>query len=340
MSGDLGSKFNRVRNIPRGWAHRPYRLDTSHFAMGQILPRIGALLICLLAGVAAAHAACRIEQRGVAPVELSDGHLLATVLVNGTPATFILDTGADRTLMSEQAVHQLGVARSGWVATTVMGLGGYEEHPDALPQSLRLGGVALRRRTLAADTSVTVGPLPVTEVAGHPIAGLLGRDFLAPFDLDMNLPMRTLTLYDVHGCGTGFLPWTTPYAAIPAMMPMDTAMVVWVLVDGRPLRALIDTGASASLIAAPGMFRLGLTAESLAHDPGGNGSGVGPNPVFMRQHRFAELRVGPVVTRDPMLWVAPAHVVPIVDMLLGADWLRSRHVWLSFATRQIFVAQP
>jgi hypothetical protein len=30
--------------------------------------------------------------------------------------------------------------------------------------------------------------------------------------------------------------------------------------------------------------------------------------------------------------------VPVVDMLLGADWLGARHVWLSFATRQMFVA--
>jgi hypothetical protein len=36
--------------------------------------------------------------------------------------------------------------------------------------------------------------------------------------------------------------------------------------------------------------------------------------------------------------VAWAHVVPIVDMLLGVDWLRSRHVWLSYATRQFVVA--
>jgi hypothetical protein len=58
----------------------------------------------------------------------------------------------------------------------------------------------------------------------------------------------------------------------------------------------------------------------------------------MHLHRFGELHVGMDTTRDPMLWVAPVHVVPIVDMLLGADWLRSRRVWISFATKQIFVA--
>ena len=76
----------------------------------------------------------------------------------------------------------------------------------------------------------------------------------------------------------------------------------------------------------------------LARDPVGNGAGVGPAPVPMRRHRFVELRVGADTTRDPTLWVAAVRVVPIVDMLLGADWLSSRHVWLSFATKQMFVA--
>jgi hypothetical protein len=302
------------------------------------LLRLCGLLLFLLGGTAMAQAPCRVAPLGTVPVDVTDGHILVSVLVNNVDATFILDTGADRTLMGEDVVRRLGLERDSWVASTVLGLGGYEQRPNALPRSLRLGTVMLRRRTLTGDTSVTVGPLPVTAIAGRPIAGLLGRDFLSPFDLDLDLPGRRMTLYDVRGCGAGFLPWTVPYAAIPASTPIGAAMVVQVLIDGRPLRALLDTGASASLITSPGMYRLGLTQEMLARDPGGNGAGVGSNPVYMHHHRFGELRVGPVATRDPMLWVAPVHVVPIVDMLLGADWLLPRRVWVSFTSRQIFVA--
>ena len=49
------------------------------------------------------------------------------------------------------------------------------------------------------DSSVTVGPLPMNEVAGRPLAGLLGRDFLSPFDLDIDLPAHRMTLFDVQG---------------------------------------------------------------------------------------------------------------------------------------------
>ena len=113
--------------------------------------------------------------------------------------------------------------------------------------------------------------MPIHDAGGRRIAGLLGRDFISPFDLDIDLPQHRLSLYEVHGCGAAFLPWRTPYAAIPAATPMGAALVVPVSVDGRSLRALIDTGASASLIVAPGIYRLGLTPEILARDPAGSG---------------------------------------------------------------------
>jgi hypothetical protein len=307
--------------------------------MRQIcLLRVFALFAVLVA--APAHAACRVVPLSAVPLDTVDGHVLVTVLVNETAATFILDTGAERTLMGEDVVRRLGLERDHWVTSTILGIGGLQQRPNALPRSLRLGTTPLRRRTLTGDTSVTVGPLPVTEIAGRPIAGLLGRDFLSLFDLDIDLPDHRMTLYDVRGCDAWFLPWTSPYAAIPATMPMGAALVVQVLVDDRPLRALIDTGASSSLITASGMFRLGVTPALLARDPAGNGAGVGPAPVPMHLHRFAELRVGPDVMPDPALWVASVRVVPIVEMLLGADWLQTRRVWLSFATKQVFVAEP
>jgi hypothetical protein len=35
--------------------------------------------------------------------------------------------------------------------------------------------------------------------------------------------------------------------------------------------------------------------------------------------------------------VAPIQLSPISDMLLGADWLMGRRVWISYATNQLFV---
>ncbi|MDR3537640.1 MAG: retropepsin-like aspartic protease [Acetobacteraceae bacterium] len=298
------------------------------------------LLACLLlfGSSLAAQAACVTTPRATVRLEPVDGVLVVPVEVNGRPARFLLDTGAERTVVTETAVQRLGLARDEWVATSMRGVsGGIERARNADPRRLSLGGVELRRHTMAHDNTLTVATLPRV-TPDLPIDGLLGRDFLSVFDLALDLPAGTLTLYDVAGCSGRFLPWKTPYAALPVAMPMDTALVVSVQLDGVTLRALLDTGASGSLVAAPGIARLGLTPARLS---GGSlsASGVGPHSFDVQRHRFATLRVGPDTLQAPTLMVAPVRLTPIVDMLLGGDWLAGRRIWLSYATRQVFVAR-
>ncbi len=304
-----------------------------------MLAKIALLvLLSVLVTPTAARAACVVDDKATVPLDLIGGTITVPVGVNGIVATFILDTGAQRSVVTEAAVHRLDLARDEWVGTTMSGVGGVESRPNADPRSLTLGGVPLVRRTLSHDTSLTVGILPRTRVGNLLIDGLLGRDFLSPFDLDLDVPGRRLTLYQVRGCAGRFLPWRDNYVAVPAAFPDQDAVLVPVTLDGTPLRALLDTGASSSLVAAPGLFRLGLQPASLAGDPANEVAGLGPHIVTMHQHTFNALRVGGQTTDSPIIWVAPVHLRPIADMLLGADWLGGRRVWISYATRQLFVA--
>lgn len=293
----------------------------------------------LLLGLhAAALGACSVQQRATVPLQDIRGNLLVPVTVNGITTHFVLDTGAERSMVTPAAVQYLHLALSKWVGTTMQGIGGVVEHPNADPRSLSIGGIALRRHTIAYDTSLTVGAIPLTKIAGERVSGLLGRDFLSPFDLELNPQAHTLTLYTVRGCSGPFLPWKQPYVSIAAWRPMGSAMVLPVWIDGVPLQALLDTGASSSMLTKRGMIRLGLTPARLAHDAAAHASGVGPRTTTAYRQRFATLRIGAELIRDPLLWAAPVRVIPFVDMLLGADWLAAHRVWISFATSQVFVA--
>jgi predicted aspartyl protease len=295
------------------------------------------LLACLLAP-ATARAACTVDNKATVALDVAGGAITVPVEVNGTVATLIVDTGAQRSLVTEDAVHRLGLARDEWVGTTMRGIGGIESRPNADPRSLTLGGVPLVRRTVTHDTSLTVGILPRTHIGNLVIDGVLGRDFLAPFDLDLDVPNRRLTLYQVQDCTGRFLPWQGGYTAVPVTLPAENALIVPVTLDGMPLRALLDTGAGASMLAAPGLFRLGVQPASLAGDPSSTVSGAGSHMVTMHRHTFRSLKVGGEATDAPVIWTAPIQLMPIVDMLLGADWLATRHIWISFATKQLFVA--
>lgn len=296
------------------------------------------LIAALLALPVPAAAACLLTHAADVPVELRGGVPVVTVQVNGVPQPFVLDTGAQRSLITEAGVQRAGVRLDEWASTTVKGISGYERHRNADPASLTLGGIALRRRTLAADATLAVGPLPHRALAGQAVAGLLGADFLAAFDLDLDLPRRRLALYRVGGCGGRFLPWPAGYDAIAARQPIRDLLILPVALDGVALRAEIDTGSSVSLLTASGIARMRLDAQALARDPGGAVSGIGRFAVLMHRHRFGTLMVGQDRIAAPAIWAAPVHVLPIIDLLLGGDWLRRRRVWFSYATSQIFVA--
>lgn len=270
-------------------------------------------------------------------IEAVAGVPVVPVIVNDTPARFVLDTGAERTIVTPQAVQRIGLTRDPWVATTMRGVSGAVVRTrNATPRTITLGGMPLRHHSLARDSSLVVATLsPVSD--GSPIDGLLGRDFLSAFDVELDLTARTLTLFDVAGCIGQFLPWQTRYAEVPVQVALGSAFVVPVRIDGVALRALLDTGANNSLIAAPGMVRLGLLADSSARH---TAAGVGPRPTEVQVHRFATMEVGPDLRREPTLLLAPARLVPIVDMLLGEDWVAKRPLWLSYTTHRLFIGLP
>jgi hypothetical protein len=280
-------------------------------------------------------AACEVRPSAAVPLDESTPNLIVRASINGKSVPFILDTGAERTVLDAATVQRLGLTRDEWVATTMRGIGGDERQRNVLPQSLVLGGMALRPRFLAAGLSLPVGHMAFGSVGGEPIAGLLGSDLLAGFDLALDGPHQRLTLYEVHGCTGRFLPWTRPYDAVPTLQPVRDTLLVPARVDGRLLLAQIDSGASNSFILEPGMQKLGLTDAMLDDD-----QQVGPGSLTVHVHRFRTMMIGAETITAPDLWVGRAHSLRIVDMLLGADWMRPRLVWLSYATTQVFVARP
>ena len=105
--------------------------------------------------------------------------------------------------------------------------------------------------------------------------------------------------------------------------------------DDNPVSAILDTGASITLVSAAAAARGGVTADVLSQDPAGTIAGVGSGISVTHAHRFAELRLGDAVFPKVTLAVSDFHV--ITEMLIGLDFLSSRRLWLSYATSQVFL---
>ena len=78
---------------------------------------------------------------------------------------------------------------------------------------------------------------------------------------------------------------------------------------------------------------IGIDGAAAAADAPAASHGIGPQAVAGWRHRFRSLVIGPFVWTAPTLTVAHVRFAPTSEMLLGADWLAGRRVWISFPAR-------
>ncbi len=107
--------------------------------------------------------------------------------------------------------------------------------------------------------------------------------------------------------------------------------------DGHKLTALLDTGAAVSEVARDVAAELGVTDEVLAGSPQVRLQGVGAAAPLAAFHIFNKIRIGDETFTNQQV-VVSLRPGPNIDMVLGADFLANRRVWLSYARKRVFVA--
>jgi predicted aspartyl protease len=293
-----------------------YRLD--QIRQGKIVPQTGS------------PDACTPRLIARLPIDVQNRLLIVPVSVNGQTVRLIVDSGAERTTLSEAAAGRLKLPRDMSRISTSVGIGGSNVNADGVVSDFKLGSVSLAPvQRLAIGT---FGFLPDS------VDGLLGADVLLAFGLDIDVPGRTLSIYSVHGCASSRPDWSEPFEAISGVTAQKDRLLIPFQLDGTPGQAILDTGASSTTIGVRMANRMGLTEDKMSLDRKIVQSGAGAGTVTAHYHWFRELRVGPADTKGLMLSVLPTDVAG-GDALIGEDFLEGRRVWLSFPTRQVFVSK-
>jgi hypothetical protein len=170
------------------------------------------------------------------PIETAlDALVFVEVSVNGRPAMkFILDSGAESTVLNTSRLPKLGLTATGKFAA---GAGGGDvELSYVSGVSFALPGVTIDKQIVAAIPLDQLEPM-----LGRPIDGILGYDFLSRFVVELEWKAKKMRLYDretYRHTGAGEpVPFT-----LEGSTPQADAMIT---VPGRePLagRFTIDTG--------------------------------------------------------------------------------------------------
>lgn len=246
----------------------------------------------------------------------------------------MLDTGAMHTQIASATARRLRLPDDPHHRSVITDLGGTgKPRPDALVDTLAVGWAI-----------TTPGHLPVVDmrqppIGGHVLAGYLGADFLAQFDLDLDLPNRHLTLWRVAAtCRGDFVPWRFAHAVLPAEQHPNGWLLVPAQLGGYRVRALLDTGTNLDFIGSNAAPVVHLEPKLAVSDWTILNRLVVSDVMWTAFRRFREFDFGPNRQVNLSIGIV-GGALPAGDMLLGVATLRRQRVWLSYTTRQVFIAQ-
>jgi predicted aspartyl protease len=266
---------------------------------------------------------CPLDRQASFPIESRVNLLFASVLIDGKPARLVLDTGADRTMITETAAARLDLARDPRRFTRLEGVGGVTTNREARTDTIVLGSGLVR------GMGLTVGRLGQDQIDGLT---------LAAFDVEIDPVQGQVTLYRARPCADAVPPWNEPYLSVSSTGMLRGRMLVPITLDGVDDVAILDTGAQVSSVSDALALKAGVTPQMLMLDPVGRSRGASDTAVTTHAHRFRSLQIGNTRIANPV--IAVLQLPGQAGALLGANYLRGRKIWLSFASRRFFLAEP
>ena len=290
----------------------------------------------LIAGCqATAPERCHLALATDIPLRFAIGHLFAVPLLNDQPTNMILDTGAQSTTLTRDAADRLSLPLLP-LRDYAEGVGGSTSIYGFIANSYQIGRLRGHHFNLtASDMSLSTPKITVD--------GLLGVDFLAAYDLDLDLPDHKAILYAaLEGCSAPSTPLDGSLYLVPFIHVnhIDGRARVAVQIVGTTLTAVVDSGAPNTVIFRNAARRLGLEINQLTADRHYRTHGVGPRTQDMVRHVMAPITIGDLTVQNLPVGIIDQPSLPDTDMLLGLDFLTRVHAWFSFSSHTLILQYP
>jgi predicted aspartyl protease len=285
----------------------------------------------------AADAQCKLILVEEWKVRWVNGHILIDGAINGQPVGVMLDTGATRTIIFRSAAARLGLLARWSKSDSMQGVGGPSQLSSAYVEEFRLGQSTRKgwRMIIAGEHDV-----------GADFAVVLGEDFFRQFDVEFDLPDNAVRLFQSRDCsGQPLAYWNEAGADQLRFESSDLQpqILVPVRLNGNAISAVLDSGASSTLVNKIVAARLGVNPDSPNVVYGGKGSGIGEELVDRWIAPFDRLEIGKEIISNPKIELAElgratalAGLGTETPMLLGLDFLRSHRVLVAHSQRKMY----
>lgn len=283
----------------------------------------------------------------------ADNRPYVPVKIDDVPKSMVIDTGGFFTEISQPVADELDLSTR---HTRLQLIGVYgDKTQTAVTTSLVLGNLRANDMDFMVMPSVHQFATDMKDAAG-----LIAPNFLRPYDADFDFAMGKFNLLSHKHCDGKVVYWPhTVVAVVPIEVNQDWHVILPVELDGEKLRAVLDTGASISVLnmkVAQGTFGLkpGDADTPLSNDR------LGQSDVQSYTHRFKSLSFEGIAILNPTMRIIPDLVhTKIIDphdalegntrvknptskvgldqMILGMDILRQLHVYIAYKERKLYL---
>jgi predicted aspartyl protease len=282
-----------------------------------ILPTTSILLSAslALAGSGVAHSPDLAKPLGEVPFTLHQNAVILEAKINGRdPIRLLLDTGWGPLALVSTAVERLGLEHKGSSG----------ELPRVEVKSLAIGGAVKRPAAFEVFPAEELAPL----IGPHD--GVLSTAFFKDLVLQIDYPAGVVRFYASSPIPKGEPSEPGARATVPMVfspraggLPFTDAVVL----DGKPVRALFDTGGSGGFMAMKQLVDR-AKLEPLP-DTGGPKTAVGmlsngqATQQVVQFARVGRIALGSFVVESPRVMIAPSQ-------LEGGDWGHDLNIGYGF----------
>lgn len=300
--------------------------------MARKVALLGVVLALMTAGSQAAETqkakVCNLERYSSIPIVTQpDGRIAVPVTVQGKQALFLVDTGGVSATMTAQLAKDIGLkvrATNRWLT----GIGQSLLNTYVLADTFSLG------RLNGTDLPVYIDP----RINGLYLDGTLAPDMMRQYDVDFDFAGGKMNLFSPKHCPGNVVYWTRDgYIALPMDVAPDGHIRVPAMVDGKPIKATLDTGAMTSVMSLSAARALGITETS---------PGLKVTETYRTNKKpkkysypFKSLDLEGVAVSNPHIIILADAMMKGLgnDLILGVGIMRQLHLYIAYHEEKLYI---
>jgi predicted aspartyl protease len=292
---------------------------------------LAAWLVLMSSAAQAEEQKCQLLQ--VAKLDMStdlSGRVNVPMMVGNQPVNLLIDTGGFVSTLTRYTVEKLGL------------------HPESAfrPLERYYGGEIVSQYVTAHDVMLDrlKGDRFMFFVMSNDrdlpdVGGTLAPDILRAYDADFDFANGAFRLFSKEHCEGKVVYWTQqPYGRVAFHIDESGHMVVPVVLDGKEVRASIDTGAAdtvASFDRVTSKFDLDEKSPGMTLLRGANAE----RPRY--RYPFKTLTFDDVTVSNPDITLVPDRQSKMgtadMTIILGMNVIRRLHVYIAYGEQYIYV---